>query len=313
MPKQLAAMAHMGERHRQETEAAEPLEPLEPLPLARTEYVPRPTTAPPNTSVIDLFRRLDDHPITFRVDGHFLGHFEYQRGRNMSTFTCYSHKFDSTLHEGSCIKISIHHLKKDVHLDDYFYWANKYGYPCDMKPKSVAAQKRIVDTLLEFLAYAFQATTISLQDGAARTYAKCPALATAIFLVAGEQSLYEKLAGFQNAAATDAAQTVARKPMVHPLGTTMGEVAAAILRICKAEKEDLDEADTIDRIKREFKREYHLRGKEYLDYVKQVTRIDGADITHANAVTAAHELVDPAQLRPGDVIQPYICINILTS
>jgi hypothetical protein len=256
--------------------------------------------APPTNSVIQLFKLLKSKEILFSVDGHFIGKFFYMsemfgRYREIS-FNC-----------SGCIVINI--SKESVDLEDYFWDAERTGRYCDMKPTTKDGHQRIVGTLLEFLAYAFQKTEIHLSDDATREYKYCPPLHTGFHLVAGLESFYEKMAGFKSPEAVDDARKLARRVPTFPTsrGTTWGEVAKALVDVCKAEKEKITKDD---------RRAIRIIQASFMDnggihYEKPFHGRYRCRIQHADEIHD-HRLVHPTNLLPNEVIKKSLSIDILT-
>lgn len=180
-----------------------------------------------------------DHIITFSVRGHVLGKFKYSKMGHSSSFTMFQN--DDTL-TNYCVKITVRHDR--IVLEDYFYKANNNQYDCVTKPTSTEQHKMFLRTLLNFIAFAFKRDKITLLDGAEKKFPQCPSLQTLVFLVAGEKSFYEKMAGFKcsdpavDAAATAVGKLVPRTRLAIRIGGarygTLREVASAIIQRCKA-------------------------------------------------------------------------------
>jgi hypothetical protein len=284
----------------------------------------RQVRAPHTTSVIELFERMSSNTwITFFVNGYPLGEFEFTKNdysEDEFEFTCYSKSFNPLDHDedatGSCILITIN--ARGVQLDDYFYYANKEHYNCEMKPINMEKHKMFLKTLLEFLAYAFRKQRITLQDAAQRKYKYCPALWTGVHLVGGLGSFYEKAAGFQNDTATSVANRVGAMPVPSRFRTTFGntlrEVAHNIVQHCKAEHSDLLPQDTVllDYIQSLFRQTYRdATGSTFLDYAKTFTGIYGCRIKHSDDQVNG-KLVNPVNLEPDDPIKKYLFMDIIT-
>jgi len=257
----------------------------------------------------NLFSNMDRKNITFLVNGHNIGMFEYKRERvfNRITFTFKSEEEDP----GDCIKISIQ--SGEVELKDYFYFAQFDTTMKCKKPKTETEHRRILNTLLEFLAYVFHQPRIVLYDVASRNYSNCPKLETPIFLVAGKPSFYEKIAGFKNKKATDAAAITAKMPIAHDFGNTMGAVAATLVRRCQEGNHNMNNADTynvINRIYNEFHEQYQkISGGSLMYYTKELSRTYDAVITQSDEMQH-NELVNPVVYKVGDPIKEYIFIDI---
>jgi len=277
--------------------------------LAHMENIEAPVYAPTTHSAIELFQRLNSNTtILFLVNGEKLGVFKFERNMQEQRvyFTCFS-KTDN----GPCIQISITAL--EVHLDDYFYSANLFGYDCEKN--SWEKHKMILNTLLEFLAYAFEKKQISLQDAASRKYTHCPALFTGIHLVAGLKSFYERAAGFMNKTATSVADQVGALPAPPHLaqrGTTLRECARTIIQMCKEEREPISETDDmlINYIQKTFHK--YLAAHEYfLDYKKITMNMYGCDVKQGDNIIN-DRLVNAQTLEPGDRIKPFLSFDIIT-
>lgn len=289
--------------------------------MARREGI-EPVHAPYAPSAVELFRRLiSNTKIMFLVNGERLGLFVFQRNPNGFSFTCYSEAFDPLLHEGDdtgngpCIRITIR--RRDVHLNDYFYYATRNGYECE-KPNSMRKHKMILNTLLEFLAYAFQKREISLQDAASRKYTHCPPLWTGIYLVAGHPTFYEKAAGFGNNVASSTADDVGAFPAPPHLqhrGATLRESAQSIIQTCKDEREQMSNDDLvlINYIHSIFHDRFrHVNGSPFMDYKKVTMNMYGCKINHGDGIVDNH-LINSTILEPGARIKPYLFMDIITA
>ena len=288
--------------------------------------------APRTTSAIELFDRMVNHDIVFFVDGHKIGLFEFTRHRNQQKrnldiidLICYAKKGSEYI--GTCIQITIH--GDEVHLDDYFHNAKENNYQCNMKPTSMEQHKRILKTFLEFLAYAFQKSTITLVDAASRKYMHCPPLYTGIHLVAGRGSFYGKAAGFKNLDADLVAEHVGKLPVPETIGDfvvparygplplgdgTLKDVANNIIQLCKTEQEiSAEDLKFIKYIQAKFTTAYkNAKETPILDFYKKVTGIYGCTVKHADDMVD-EKLVDPVNLEPGEPIKKFLSMDIITS
>ena len=285
--------------------------------------------APKTFSAIELFKSMDDNTIVFFVNGYKIGEFQLTRHDDENVeLTCYSKTFDAAKHDadatGSCIQINI--SPSDVALDDYFYYAKENNYQCEMKPTSMEQHKRILKTLLEFLAYAFQISSITLQDAASRKYTHCPPLWTGIHLVAGLGSFYGKAAGFKNSTADRIAKDVGEMPVPkviraldvparYGVYSRLKDVANHIIQVCKTERETISWEDIamIKYIQQSFREKYSFaKGTHILDYYKKVTGMYGCRVKHADDMVD-EKLVDPVNLEPGEPIKKFLYMDIITS
>jgi hypothetical protein len=294
---------------------------------------PKPTSPSPrlalssSLSIQDVFAHLEYQDIVFRVNGAMVGLFEYHRmssrGRRpiLGSLTCKSKRYHGVDTErfygdenlGLCIEISL--MRDAVYLEDYFYTMNNYSkratrYACEMKPATTEAHRRILDTLLDFIAFATEKHEVYLEDGATKKFGVCDPIYTITFLVAGFDSFYERMGGFKNPVATAAAAAAARTPYAADM--TLGEKAASIIKECKAGNAVPEMRASILLIESRFKQEYRNRGGSFpFIYSKPVARPFAYRLAHAYDMDA-DALVNPTTPTDKDSIDRYLEIDIQT-